>query len=77
MSLMGQIVAIQKAQALVASGMALPGCTAFVGFRGTVESEEGMEQGYRGSQVNCFSIRADSQTFAGPLSFQAITIVLV
>ena len=36
-----------------------------------------MEQGYRGSQVNCFSIRADSQTFAGPLSFQAITIVLV
>ena len=56
--------------------MALPRCTVFVGFRGTVESEKWSKQGYRGSQVDCFSVRADSRTFAGPF-IRPLTIVMV
>ena len=56
--------------------MALPRCTVFVGFRGTLELEKWSKQGYRGSQVDCFSVRADSRTFAGPF-IRPLTIVLV
>ena len=54
MSITGQVVTIQKAQALVALRYGISKMYCIRWLHGTVELEKWSKQGYRGSQVNCF-----------------------